>query len=519
MPNLIIPPRDLPDATEVFATDSLVVDNGATVSKATPVQIVDAGRAWATIQEAQEGTIANKSMSPLTTAAAITSQVLEQFGSEYMFADYAAALAGAPDLDPSVRIISADVGGVETRWIREAGGTALGGGWSPATNVTVRAFNGSVSDAHATGEAVSYQNVFWPNDAFGGYFNMFGANAYRTAMHDRVQVGRVNGAGTVVANTTDPNPIVAYQKFSTANRTTNPLAWDQVGYFGLHKSGGDAFGAALTGYARGDAGSGDIVGVHGRAEGRAPDSEPFGGWSYVLARPAGDTGFIREAIGHEIDFVNRGSSATFTEQFGTYRGLIIATADNSLAGHIALDVKKGTSGLEGWLVGARLDINAVEPSATKGDTKQLYIGGASATGARYGGISFEGGFFTYGIDTTKMTGDFTNNVFMSMRPGERIAWIDGGVIRRISFDTGTDFLNIQNMGVGVNGVRVLTSRRTGWTTDTGTAKRTTNATYSATAAATYSQADVQALMNAVRDLSQTVKALKDDLFTHGLIGN
>lgn len=50
-----------------------------------------------------------------------------------------------------------------------------------------------------------------------------------------------------------------------------------------------------------------------------------------------------------------------------------------------------------------------------------------------------------------------------------------------------------------------------WTADTGTAKRTANATYSGTAEATYNQATVQALMNAVRDLSQTVKAMKDDL--------
>lgn len=50
-----------------------------------------------------------------------------------------------------------------------------------------------------------------------------------------------------------------------------------------------------------------------------------------------------------------------------------------------------------------------------------------------------------------------------------------------------------------------------WAADTGTAKRTANATYSGTAEATYTQATIQALMNAVRDLSQTIKAMKDDL--------
>lgn len=69
--------------------------------------------------------------------------------------------------------------------------------------------------------------------------------------------------------------------------------------------------------------------------------------------------------------------------------------------------------------------------------------------------------------------------------------------------------------------RLLSTRKTGWAVDTGTAKRTANATYSGTAEVGYTQATIQTLMNAVRDLSQTVKALKDDLHGtagHGLIG-
>ncbi|MER8374429.1 hypothetical protein [Mesorhizobium sp. M1406] len=64
-------------------------------------------------------------------------------------------------------------------------------------------------------------------------------------------------------------------------------------------------------------------------------------------------------------------------------------------------------------------------------------------------------------------------------------------------------------GVGFGGT--VPRNMTGWSVDTGTAKRTANATYSATAEAAYTQATIQTLMNAVRDLSQTVKALKDDL--------
>lgn len=66
----------------------------------------------------------------------------------------------------------------------------------------------------------------------------------------------------------------------------------------------------------------------------------------------------------------------------------------------------------------------------------------------------------------------------------------------------------------VNNTQVLGPRATGWSADTGTAKRTANATYSATAGASYSQAQIQALMDAVRDATQTIKAVKDDLITH-----
>lgn len=73
----------------------------------------------------------------------------------------------------------------------------------------------------------------------------------------------------------------------------------------------------------------------------------------------------------------------------------------------------------------------------------------------------------------------------------------------------------------ISGTQVVGVRKTGWAVDTGTAKRTANATYSGTAEAIYTQATVQTLMDAVRDLSQTVKALKDDIHAtagHGLIG-
>lgn len=77
MPNLIIPPRDLPSASTVFPTDNLVVDDGATVSKATVAQVVAAGLPPATLEEAEAGVASGRYMSPVTTAAAIAAQVRE----------------------------------------------------------------------------------------------------------------------------------------------------------------------------------------------------------------------------------------------------------------------------------------------------------------------------------------------------------------------------------------------------------------------------------------------------------
>ena len=55
----------------------------------------------------------------------------------------------------------------------------------------------------------------------------------------------------------------------------------------------------------------------------------------------------------------------------------------------------------------------------------------------------------------------------------------------------------------ISGTQVLTSRRTGWTAATGTATRSTFATSTVTTA----------------QLAERVKALLDDLITHGIIGS
>ena len=71
----------------------------------------------------------------------------------------------------------------------------------------------------------------------------------------------------------------------------------------------------------------------------------------------------------------------------------------------------------------------------------------------------------------------------------------------------------------VSGTQVVGTRQTGFAAATGTAEKGAFATYDApTAGATYTQAQIQTLMNTVQTLTRQLKALKDAAIAHGLIG-
>ena len=66
-----IRPTDLPAAASVGAGNSIIVDNGSTVEKATPTQVVDAAIPLATQAEAEAGTDNAKRVTPLRVKQAI----------------------------------------------------------------------------------------------------------------------------------------------------------------------------------------------------------------------------------------------------------------------------------------------------------------------------------------------------------------------------------------------------------------------------------------------------------------
>jgi hypothetical protein len=70
----------------------------------------------------------------------------------------------------------------------------------------------------------------------------------------------------------------------------------------------------------------------------------------------------------------------------------------------------------------------------------------------------------------------------------------------------------------ISGTQIVGSRKTGWTAWTGTNDRTSHATYSGTASAGYVQAELQAVMDSLKQVTEAYKALLADLTLHGLVG-
>jgi hypothetical protein len=155
------------------------------------------------------------------------------------------------------------------------------------------------------------------------------------------------------------------------------------------------------------------------------------------------------------------------------------------------------------------------------------------------------------IDTSN--GNFTNAIRLGRGAGQCVSFgpLGFGTDPIIFSDSGhnlmidlglTDILRITDhagstkfefdaagLSLKVNGTKVLGVRDTGWAADTGTAKKTANATYVAGSTLTYSASYVQAEQTAMatrmaaveaalQNVSQAQKAVKDAQLAHGLIG-
>lgn len=120
--------------------------------------------------------------------------------------------------------------------------------------------------------------------------------------------------------------------------------------------------------------------------------------------------------------------------------------------------------------------------------------------------------------------DLTEDSVSKSSTDDQVVQSDGGsfIIGDVPAPT-TDKLQVggsTNVSVAykVAGLQVIGPQQSGWTTSTGSAlKGAFNADKIFTAAPTYTQSEIQALCDALKEARQRIKALEDAARTHGLI--
>ncbi|MFH5822279.1 hypothetical protein [Georgenia sp. AZ-5] len=376
---------------------------------------------------------------------------------------------------------------------------SLGKPGSPAaailfgTGGNVRAYP-TAADAHTENTVVYYP----PGDA-GAAGNIYGIN-YTSAIGPRWQ------AGAPGSPTTDAKPVMWVQKYSRANRPGEMAnEWDQGLYAAITKESGGAYTAGITGYVRNQGGTGQSIGIHGRASGYTADSDVFGMWAYAAA--ANPNIVPRSIIGTEIDMNNMAPDQGWEASVGASRGLVVVGADgsNPLTRGIEIGANGASPNGKFW-TGLLLRKNGTMPSGPNSATQvnngeAVRFDGATAAADSYNAIRFMGGHFSTGISFTESS--FGNNAAILMGDNQRIVVGPGPASSTyLSFNKTTSVANFNNMAVQVNGTQVLTGRRSGWGVNAGTATRTAFDTATVT----------------LPQLAERVKALIDDLRTHGLIG-
>lgn len=265
--------------------------------------------------------------------------------------------------------------------------------------------------------------------------------------------------------------------------------------------------------------NGDGVAVMGIATAKETGDTVFGA-NFIAAGATGKTN--NKLVGLELDIQFPPGSTAGAGSSGMYLNTFNATDTGD-----AIQIN-GHSGY--WANGIK--IGGINPtigaglSAVVGQTLGSLVNTRSGS---YGGIAIElGDTESRGIRIQGPAGDnsdaaqiFNSGGFLIIRGGNQpIVFQRHDTTNTVLIESGGSLdLTAASTVFKMQGTQVVSARKTGWAADTGTAKRTANATYSGTAEAAYTQATIQTLMNVVRDQSQALKALKDDLISHGLIGS
>lgn len=307
------------------------------------------------------------------------------------------------------------------------------------------------------------------------------------------------------------DPTLWLDKETQVSRDDGIKRWD-VGniYAALHKVGGSAYAASITGVGRHVAGSGDLIGVHGRTQGYHGAAKVFGGWFYAAARRNIDgspvTENVTDLIGVEINMVNQRGDVSYTPATGKgeYRGLIVNTADASGTAHVGVDIgAQLSSGSKPWYVGLRVRSRGIVAfDQPEGDRAVgVLVEGSNSLLTRYGGIALRGTAFDYGLDMSEIT-TIANNAAIVLKDGHAIKWGSKTSSRYLSADSTTALINANNYSYAVNGVKVLGQKVTGIFSLTGTADGASKNTETMT----------------LQELARYVKKLADAAINHGFVG-
>lgn len=371
--------------------------------------------------------------------------------------------------------------------------------------------DGLTNDAAAAAAAAAAAPVvLYPPGVYvgaGAYGNAYSASSYKDALGERFM------AGLPAAPIADARPVMWVQKHSNATRASNPQEWDNGAvYAALIKESGDAYGAALTGFARHNSDdSGDLIGVHGRGLATKTASKVWGGWMYAASVNDAAATYPRGLAGLEVNVSHRGtdtgwSSATAENQ---QHGLLVMAADGAKVATRAIAVGRANSPDGSFHTGLLVSGTAITPvdaatdfAAAIGNNEAILLTGNPG---RHNGIRFHAGSFGVGVSFAEAS--FRSGVAMLMGTHQRIGVGAGpstpAVVEFVNDDSSNRYVNLLNMLVRINGTQVVGPRRTGWVMPTGTASRATFATSTVT----------------LPELAGRVMALIADLRTHGLIGD
>jgi hypothetical protein len=357
----------------------------------------------------------------------------------------------------------------------------------------------AIAAAHTAADVVTYPTMTAP----GASKNLYGS--YTNALGTRMMAGR---SGIPI---TDARPVLWVQKHSASNRAVNAGEWDQGAFYGsLIKESGDAYGAAITGFARHESSDGgQLIGGHFRGAAYKAESEVWGLWAYAYNS---NPGIIpHSVIGQEINLnvKNVDQGWMVGGGVGASRGLVVVTQDNSNQITHGIYVGNGSNAPNGQMhTGILLKGSGIVPadaaisSSSVANNEALRIEGAAVIADAYTAIRLRSGRFRTGLSLAEATYD--NNAAILLADQQRIVIGDGpGSSRYIGFDTTTATANFNNLNIAVNGLRLLGTRKAGWGTPTGIVSRTA-----------FDPATVT-----LPELAQRLAGLITDLKTHGLIGD